>query len=274
MSLKYSAALAASKGGRRYQEDFALAVVPGSEPVRAAGEERAPILGPAAGMLLVLCDGMGGHVGGATASRIAAEHFAAEYAQQPAKQPVDMPLRLETALRAANDALAGEIALERGLRGMGTTLVGVHLGPGGLHWVSVGDSPLYLWRRGELARINADHSLAPEIDRLASAGRISAFIARNDPRRHFLRSAVSGEEIELIDLSAKPIELFADDIVIAASDGVHSLDDRVIAALLDEHAGHDAGAVAAGLVRRVEDAGVINQDNTTVIAVRVAAQAP
>lgn len=274
MSLTYSAALAASKGGRRYQEDFALAVVPGSEAVRAADEERSPHLGPAAEMLLVLCDGMGGHVGGATASRIAAEHFAAEHAQQRQAHATDMPLRLETSLRAANDALAGEIALERGLRGMGTTLVGVHLGPGGLHWVSVGDSPLYLWRRGELARINADHSLAPEIDRLASAGRISTFIARNDPRRHFLRSAVSGDEIELIDLSAKPIELFAGDIVIAASDGVHTLEDPVIASALSEHAGHDAGEIAATLVRLVDDAGVMNQDNTTVIAVRVAAQEP
>ena len=56
---------------------------------------------------------------------------------------------------------------------MGCTLVGVAFGPEGVEWVSVGDSPLFLVREGEIVLLNEDHSLAPEIDKLAMAGKIS-----------------------------------------------------------------------------------------------------
>ena len=48
---------------------------------------------------------------------------------------------------------------------MGSTLVGTAFGASGVEWVSVGDSPLFLFRRGEVAVLNEDHSLAPELDR-------------------------------------------------------------------------------------------------------------
>ncbi len=34
------------------------------------------------------------------------------------------------------------------LHGMGCTLLAVVLAEEGLYWISVGDSPLWLWRRG------------------------------------------------------------------------------------------------------------------------------
>ena len=92
--------------------------------------------------------------------------------------------------------------------------------------MSVGDSPLLLFRRGEIALLNEDHSLAPELDRLAKIGRITAEQAKTDPRRHMLRSAVTGEELDLVDVSRKPLVLEAGDYVILASDGVQTLDTR------------------------------------------------
>jgi protein phosphatase len=134
------------------------------------------------------------------------------------------PERLLTALKSANDAIADKVKANPALSGMGSTLVAAVFGDAGVEWVSVGDSPLLLFRRGEIAHLNEDHSLAPELDRLAAIGRITAAQAKADPRRHMLRAAVTGEELDLVDVSRKPLVLEAGDYVILASDGLHTLD--------------------------------------------------
>ncbi len=59
---------------------------------------------------------------------------------------------------------------------------------------------------------------------LAAAGRISIEEARCDPRRHMLRSAVTGEDLDLVDLSWRPLQIEPGDYVILASDGVQTLE--------------------------------------------------
>jgi protein phosphatase len=150
---------------------------------------------------------------------------------------------------------------------MGCTLVGVAFGAEGVEWVSVGDSPLFLVRNGEIVLLNEDHSMAPEIDKLAAAGRISWEAARSDPRRHFLRSALTGGEIDLVDRSHRPLTLQPGDVVIVASDGIHTLSHPQIARLA---ATGGPDGVADALLAAVEAAGEPYQDNTTVVVVRVA----
>ena len=53
---------------------------------------------------------------------------------------------------------------------MGGTVVATSLVDGGLQWVSVGDSLLYLLRDGMLKRLNDDHSMGPQIDLMARNG--------------------------------------------------------------------------------------------------------
>jgi protein phosphatase len=267
LGLEYAAALSASKGGRRYQEDHGLVAPTGSAFLAGQGLD---IAEPSAGLTAVLCDGMGGHVGGATASRMVAASF---FDALATADLADVSAALGEAVRTANLAIARHIQENTAFTGMGTTLVGVVVDASGLHWVSVGDSLLYLWRRGEVARINADHSLAPELDRLAAAGRISVEQARNDPRRHYLRSAISGEEIELIDLAGKPLQLAAGDVVILASDGLQTLTEPEIERILAREHGAAPVVLAAALVEAVDAVGVPNQDNTTVIALTVCDQA-
>lgn len=235
----------ASKGARNYQED-ASAVRQGSDL-----------------LLAVLADGMGGHAGGALASGLACMFFM----EALRKSSGEVPARLADALEMANAAIAHEAAKNPALNGMGCTLVGTAFGPQGIEWVSVGDSPLYLVRQGELAILNEDHSLAPEIDKLAAMGRISEADAKADPRRHFLRSALTGGEIDLIDRSHRPLSLQAGDLVILASDGIHSISHSQIARLVTEAPTPDEGADA--LLSAVEAAGDPHQDNTTVVVVEV-----
>lgn len=215
-------------------------------------------------LVAVLADGMGGHAGGAVASRMVCETFidAIRRAEGGNRD------RLVSALEAANAAIAEHVASHPELRGMGSTLVGALFGGDGVEWVSVGDSPLYLYRDGEIALLNEDHSLAPALDQLAAEGRLSAVEARTDPRRHLLRSAVTGEELDLVDLSRQPLALHAGDCVVLASDGIQTLETDEIARIIGAYLDSGPASVAEAIVRRVEQAGDPHQDNITVLVVQ------
>ena len=253
-------AVAATRGARDYQEDTAAFWPEGGEAVSLSSD------GPTydQGGFAVLADGMGGHAGGAVASRMVCENFLSVAAEHSGS----VSERLISALRAANDAIATKVTENPLLAGMGSTLVGAAFGPNGIEWVSVGDSPLFLFRRGEVAVLNEDHSLAPELDRLVSEGRLTELEARRDPRRHMLRSAVTGEEIDLIDISRQPLTLEDGDFIILASDGIATLEPSELARVIQGYAADGAAAVANAIIRAIEALREPYQDNATVLVVR------
>jgi protein phosphatase len=255
----FEAAASASQGAREYQED-AAAVWPGGESLIAR-----PV-GPAEDgrLLAVLADGMGGHAGGALASNTVCETFIEGFARETG----EVRDRLKAGLDVANRAIELKVEANQRLSGMGSTLIGASFGPEGLQWISVGDSPLYLYRQGSVALVNEDHSLAPMLDMLAASGKITEEQAKSDPRRHMLRSAVTGEELDMVDLSQQALPVEPGDYVILASDGIHTLDGGEIARVVAAYAGDGPQAVAAALVRAVEAARDPFQDNITVVAVR------
>ena len=128
---------------------------------------------------------------------------------------------------------------------------------------------MFLVRRGEIFLLNEDHSLAPEIDKLAAAGKMSWEDAQADPRRHFLRSALTGGEIELVDRSRQPLMLEPGDIVIMASDGIQTLGHTEILGIVEAQAASGTDAIADALLAAVDAAGDLYQDNTTVVVVGV-----
>ena len=248
--LHYEAAIATSQGARKYQEDAAAFWPAAKAPVP---------------LIAVLADGMGGHAGGAIASRLVCETFIDRCVAAAGETSERLVAALDAANRSIEDAVRGQPALS----GMGSTLIGAVFGADGLEWISVGDSPLYLYRREEIALLNEDHSLAPALDELAAKGEISADQARNDPRRHMLRSAVTGEELELVDLSAKVLAIEPGDYVILASDGIHALNPAEISRVVSGYANDGADAVAKAVIRAVLDVKEAHQDNVTVVAVRL-----
>lgn len=251
----------ATRGSRNYQEDMS-AVWPGSGS--DSPPDGASLRVEAGPLVAVLADGMGGHAGGALASRTVCEQFISTFSSDDSTTPT----RLRLALDEANTAVSKKIVTDPALSGMGSTVVGVVFDESGVQWVSVGDSPLFLYRRGEIAVLNEDHSLAPELDRMAEAGLISEDAAKNDPRRHMLRSAVTGEDIDLIDQSKLPLKLEPGDYVILASDGLHTLESNEVARVVAAYADDGPCAVSDALIRAVEAVRDPHQDNATVVAVR------
>lgn len=234
---------------------------PGDDYVSPTGRK-----GAVRELVAILADGMGGHAGGALASQTVCQTFVDAFANAGRG---DTTARLVSALAAANEAIAGKVDENPALSGMGSTLIGVVFSKDGAQWVSVGDSPLMLFRRGEIALLNEDHSLAPELDRMAEAGHISIEEARRDPRRHMLRSAVTGDEIDLVDISKRPLAVEPGDYVILASDGLQTLEQSEVERIVSAYAADGAQAVAQALIRAVEAVRDPHQDNATVVAVRV-----
>lgn len=259
--LKFQHASRATQGARPYQED-ASAVWPGPGPLSPSVQAEPP---KGTALVAVLADGMGGHAGGELASTTICSMFLLHFLRAQGEGRA----RLAPSLDAANTAIGAKVAANPSLAGMGATLVGVAVGEDGLSWISVGDSPMYLYRNGEVVQINEDHSLAPLIDQLAAQGKISQQEAQSDPRRHYLRSAVTGEEIELVDASERPLKVEPGDVVVIASDGIHTLSLDDISGLVAQHVGDGPRAIADALVGMVEAVGEPHQDNTTVVVISV-----
>jgi serine/threonine protein phosphatase PrpC len=184
-------------------------------------------------LLAVVADGMGGHAGGAVASQLAVDVFI---------HAMEQGGGLDDGLHDANQAVGRGALARHELTGMGATLVAVHLRGDEVRWISVGDSPFYLVETGKIVRLNADHSMAPQIDALVARGMLSAEEAEHHPARHTLREAVMGEPLTLIDKGSR--RLGPDARLLVCSDGVNSLNneqllaqaslpvDRIIAAVL------------------------------------------
>jgi serine/threonine protein phosphatase PrpC len=197
-------------------------------------------------VLAVVADGMGGHAGGAVASRLVADALVSA---------IERGRSLADGLQAANAAIRSGASNKPELDGMGSTLVATIVAGDEVRWISVGDSPLYLVSAGKLRRLNEDHSMAPQIDALVARGVITAEEGAAHPGRHTLREAVMGQPLSLIDEGSQ--RLPADARLLLCSDGVHSLSDADIAV--------QSAKPVRGLVAAVLAVGVRHQDNVTII---------
>jgi serine/threonine protein phosphatase PrpC len=168
-------------------------------------------------------------------------------------------------LNASNERIRTGSEGNPELTGMGCTLVAAAFLDDGLVWVSVGDSPFWRFRDGGIKQLNEDHSMAPLIAQRVTAGTLSPEEAARHPDRNALRSALIGEPISKLDLRESPIRLTPGDKFLLASDGLQTLADQEIAAILAEDA--DALDLARKLLRAVEERNRKGQDNTTAIVV-------
>jgi PPM family protein phosphatase len=219
--------------------------------------------------LFVVCDGMGGHAGGETASRLAVQTIEKELIS--AKLRTDDPFSSQVAL--AESPLAGALreAVEGAcsavfrtsranpeLAGMGTTCISllVH----GEHAIvgHVGDSRAYLVRDGEVWQLSEDHSLVNEQVR---AGLLTLEEAKHSRLKNIITRSVGFEEDVLVDVVG--VETRAGDRFLLCSDGLSNLveTDEIRDAL-----GHDDVAQVPEMLIQLANARG-GDDNITVVAV-------
>src|SRR4051794_3290153 len=107
--------------------------------------------------LYVVCDGMGGHVGGQVASQTAIAKITEVIRGGVLVDGDNDPLA--TAIKMANRAVFQRARADTTLHNMGTTVVGVREDGDLLHLCHVGDSRIYRLRDHSLDQVTMDHSL-------------------------------------------------------------------------------------------------------------------
>lgn len=232
--------------------------------VRSANEDSCATFERSDGSrLLVIADGMGGHRGGATASRTAVEAIFEVFDRDASD---DMEEVLQRAVESANARVFAMAQDDRELEGMGTTVVAFVLDAQQRGTVAhVGDSRAYRYRHGQLEPLTMDHSVVAEMQR---RGLISADEAAVHPRRNeILRSVGVSPEVD-VDVSA--LEVASGDRFVLCSDGLSGvLSDEEIASVVQSE---PPGTAVDVLVRMANERG--GPDNISVHVLSIQANQP
>jgi PPM family protein phosphatase len=213
--------------------------------------------------LFVVADGMGGHSGGETASRIAVESMDAFYAERaPETGPCD-PLEeaevLRTAVETANRAIFEHAQQHAELRGMGTTLVALRVRGQTGFVAHVGDSRLYRMDGSVLKRVTKDHSRVQE---LIDAKQLTELEAQSILGRNIITRALGNRP--QVEVDTQILDLRPEEAYLLCSDGLCGvLSDEETYKICRLTRPPEPEKIANLLVERVKQNGA--PDNVTVV---------
>lgn len=209
--------------------------------------------------VFILADGMGGHNGGAFASREAVRQsfdFLKSCLKLDKENIKDM---LTKAVLRANQSLQEQSKKHRELNGMGTTLIISALIDNVLYTEHVGDSRVYLLRENEIFQITEDHTYVRALIKL---GELTTEQARYHPYKNKITRAVGSEEHVESDFYC--VRIKPKDIILICSDGLTKMVSNQ--AILSYFAKCNCPAESAeDLVRLANNNG--GSDNTSVIVI-------
>ncbi|MFN3200729.1 MAG: Stp1/IreP family PP2C-type Ser/Thr phosphatase [Bradymonadia bacterium] len=223
--------------------------------------------------LFVVADGMGGEAAGEVASALSVEALTEFFRVTGEDTDVTWPFktdeyadlptsRLVTGVRLANQRVFESSQKASQHRGMGTTLVALHIDGEQAYVAHVGDSRVYRLRAGELTQLTRDHSLLEQLKSLRpnmSQAEIDAF-----PYKHVIVRALGKEEDVEVDVWMGGVE--AGDVFLLCSDGLSGMiTDAQISEILSAH--NEPEAACDMLVEAANTAG--GKDNITTVVVRV-----
>lgn len=222
--------------------------------------------------LFVVADGMGGHASGNIASTLAAKsirNFFEATHETPLDEPRhpddgDAPLparRLTSAIRKANRDVHEISTSHERHKGMGSTVVAIHVVGDMAYIAHVGDSRCYRMRDGELKQISRDHSLHNEA--LALKPNLSAERLARLPKNVVTRALGMKETVQV---ELKQEKILPGDLFLLCSDGLSNMvkDEEMVGFL---ELSDDLREACDLLVAMANDAG--GSDNISVVLVRV-----
>ncbi len=187
---------------------------------REINEDRYAVIDSPAGRAWIVCDGMGGSLGGELAAQLAID------AIRRALESRDFD-NGEDALRFAIEEANRVIVLRRqnpAFSSMGTTVLGALVQGDEVVITHAGDSRAYLIRDGEIQQLTVDHTYVQE---LVDRGAIDAEEALSHPQSHVLTRCLGSEP--RLDLDAQSFWIWdvaegePEDKLLLCSDGLYSL---------------------------------------------------
>lgn len=211
-------------------------------------------------LLLLVADGMGGHILGEMAAQIAMQTIAALF-QENATPYVKKPERfLEDSFFAAHREIHRYRAINNLPETPRTTIVACLIQHNNAMWAHCGDSRLYWMRNGQILARTRDHS---RIETLIAQGKVDASERETHPDRNKLFNCLGAPNMPIVEISRRA-SLQAGDIMLLCSDGLWSvLPDHELAQSL--HSNTIVRAVPELLTKATGIAGKTG-DNVTALA--------
>lgn len=221
--------------------------------------EDSMLIDPAMG-LFVVCDGMGGHVGGQVASQLAVATIS-EVIRSASAPSGDDADRLVSSIKAANVAVFSKAKADPSLHNMGTTVVAIRAEGDLLHLCHVGDSRIYRLRQGAFEQVTRDHSL---INLYEENPELAARFG--PPNSNVIVRAVGLRD--QVDVDHRVIAMEPGDMYLLCCDGLTDMvDDWMLKEMLADAVNGTLDEACDALVRAALTNGGV--DNTTVILLRI-----
>jgi protein phosphatase len=213
--------------------------------------------------VFVVCDGMGGHVGGQVASQTAIAAIKEFMLNHVFTDPREA---INNAIIAANDAIIKRARAQPDLNGMGSTCVMlVVTSDGKVFYGHVGDSRIYIVANHQITQLTKYHSF---VQTLVDSGQISKDQAEHHPRKNEITNALGLPDMQPPTLCNEPIEPEAGNCFVLCSDGLSGMvDDSHIERLVSKHE-INIQQRAEKLVQMANESG--GKDNITVELVEFA----
>lgn len=208
------------------------------------------------GLVSVVCDGMGGHVGGQIASHLAVETIKKFLTDNYFENPKEAII---AACDAANVAILCHTQEKPELTGMGSTCVMLIVRDGKVYIGSVGDSRVYLVRSRIIRQLTKDQSY---VQMLVDAGQISPEEAEHHPRKNEITNALGLQGMRPATVLEDPINPEAGDCFLLCSDGLSGMvSDREIAKVVSNQMGMSQQERVSTLIQKARTNGGL--DNIT-----------
>ncbi len=167
-------------------------------------------------LLMVVADGMGGHLNGEVAAQVTVKFISDTFNREAVPRLADPERFLRTVLVDAHHAVGAHAHRHALPETPRTTCVVCVVQDGIAHWAHVGDSRLYHLREGRIESQTRDHS---NVQRLLDTGRISREAASSHPERNRIYSCLGGTAPPKVALS-HGARLLAGDTILLCTDGL------------------------------------------------------
>lgn len=220
MQIDYAAITHQGRVRRNNEDAYLVSAMDGEEPL-VNQLRRAPALCQR-GLLLAVADGMGGAAAGEIASReglaALAVYMFGHWGRFPATKATERDL-YQALLGAADCASSSVLRYsddDRTARGMGSTLTAAVVWNGHAHFIQVGDSRAYLFRRSEFIQLTTDQTL---INEMVASGYLTREQAKTHPQRNMITQALGSPQPLKAEMGKIPLR--RGDRLLLCSDGLH-----------------------------------------------------
>ena len=185
--------------------------------VRKANEDCMDWFDCATGRVVVVCDGMGGHVGGQVASQTAIKAIRDFLTVNTFDSPDEA---ITNAIITANQAILQEAQKRPELAGMGSTCVMLVIKNGVVYYGHVGDSRIYFVANHRIVQLTKDQSY---VQTLVDAGVISQSEAEHHPRKNEITNALGLKGMTPPIVCETPVLPEAGNCFVLCSDGLSGM---------------------------------------------------